>query len=132
VTADDTASFVVRLASGVVGAVQVSQVATGQQNYRRAEIHGSEASVAMEEDRSFGPEVRLARRGETRYQALPVPADIDVAFDDFPSFHLSRVVAALRGERSDFPTFEDGLKAQLVVDAVEESLRTGRWVTLSQ
>jgi predicted dehydrogenase len=119
------------LASGVVGAVQVSQVATGQQNYRRAEIHGSEGSLAMEEDRNLGPEVRLSRRGETRYTPQPVPAALDVAFDDFPRFHVGRVVAALRGEPSDFPTFEDGLKAQLVVDAVEQSLRTGRWVTLA-
>src|SRR5262249_11947025 len=59
VTADDTASFVVRLASGTGGTVQVSQVANGRQNYRRFELFGGVGSVVMEEDRSFGPEVRL-------------------------------------------------------------------------
>lgn len=130
VTADDTASCVVRLASGGAGTVQVSQVAHGRQNYRRFEVFGSAGSVVMEEDRSFGPEVRLARPGETRFTPQPIPPDLDVAFDDFPRFHLSRVVRALRGEPGDWPTFEDGLRAQRAVAAVAESLPTGRWITI--
>jgi predicted dehydrogenase len=130
VTADDTASFVVRLASGVAGTVQVSQVAIGRQNYRRFEAFGSEGSVAMEEDRTFGPEVRLAGAGETAFTVQPIPDELNVAFDDFPRFHLSRVVAALRGDAGDWPTFEDGLVAQRAVAAVEMSLQSGRWVSV--
>jgi predicted dehydrogenase len=130
VTADDTASFLVRLAGGAAGTVQVSQVAIGRQNYRRFEASGSEGSVVMEEDRTFGPEVRLAAPGEIAYAVQPVPEDIDVAFDDFPRFHLSRVVAALRGEASDWPSFEDGLRAQRAVAAVEASGAGGGWITV--
>jgi predicted dehydrogenase len=130
VTADDVASFVVRLANGASGTVQVSQVAIGRQNYRRIELFGSDGSIVSEEDRSFGPEVRTARPGDTGYMVEPLPDDLDVAFDDFPRFHLSRIVAALRGESDEWPTFEDGLAAQRAVAAVEESQRTGRWVEL--
>lgn len=130
VSADDTASFVVRLASGVAGTVQVSQVAHGRQNYRRFEVFGSEGSVVMEEDRTFGPQLTLANAGETAFQPQPMPPDVDIPFDDFPRFHLSRIVAALRGEETDWPTFEDGLRAQRAVAAVEESWRTRTWVAL--
>ncbi|MGH2352576.1 MAG: Gfo/Idh/MocA family protein [Chloroflexota bacterium] len=128
VTADDTASFIVRLAGGAAGTVQVSQVAIGRQNYRRFEVFGSDGSVTMEEDRSFGPEVRVAGPGDTAFAVQPIPDDLNVAFDDFPRFHLSRVVAALRGDSTDWPTFEDGLRAQRAIAAVEESMQTGRWV----
>jgi predicted dehydrogenase len=128
VTADDTASLVVRLADGAAGTVQVSQVAHGRQNYRRFEVFGREGSVVMEEDRTFGPVVRVARPGEIDFTPQPVPPDLDVAFDDFPRFHLSRIVAALRGEASDWPSFEDGLRAQRAVAAVETSWRTGSWI----
>ena len=128
VTADDTATFVLRLASGALGAVQVGQVASGRQNYRRIELFGSAGSIFMEEDRSHGPEVRVASVGQVGFTLEPLPDDLDVSFDDFPRFHMSRAVAALRGERDDWPTFEDGLKAQRVVNAVAESQRAGRWI----
>lgn len=130
VTADDTASFLVQISGGVVGMVQVSQAAIGRQNYRRVEIFGSDGSVAIEEDRTFGPEVRFARPGETNFSVEPLPDDLNVAFEEFPRFHLTRVVRALRGEKTDWPTFQDGLRAQEAVEAVEESERTGRWVRL--
>ncbi len=131
VTADDTATFVLRLTSGALGAVQVGQVASGRQNYRRVELFGSAGAIFMEEDRSHGPEVRVASRGEVGFALDPLPEDLNVSFDDFPRFHMSRAVAALRGERDDWPTFEDGLKAQRVVNAVDEAQRTGRWVTVT-
>jgi predicted dehydrogenase len=131
VTADDTASFVVRLANGAAGTVQVSQVATGRQNYRRFELFGSRGSVVMEEDRAFGPEVRLARPGDIAFAVQPIPDDLDVAFDEFPRFHLTRIVGALRGEPMDWPTFEDGLRAQRVIGAVEASWRSGTWINVS-
>jgi predicted dehydrogenase len=68
--------------------------------------------------------------GEPGFAVDPLPVDLDVPFDDFPRFHLSRIVAALRGEAPDWPTFDDGLRAQLAVEAVEASQRSGRWIPL--
>ncbi len=130
VTADDVASFVVRLANGASGTVQVSQVAAGRQNYRRIELFGSKGSLVAEEDRSFGPEVRSAQAGDAGFTVEPLPADLDVSFDDFPRFHLTRLVRALRGDSDEWPTFEDGLAAQRAIAAVEESQQTGKWVEL--
>jgi len=40
------------------------------------------------------------------------------------------VVQALRGGATDWPTFEDGLRAQRALAAVEASERSGAWVPL--
>ena len=130
VTADDIASVVVRLASGAVGTVQVSQVAIGRQSYRRVELFGSRGSIVVEEDRTFGPEVRVANLGESTFSVSPLPQELDVAFDEFPRFHVSRIVASLRGEGPGWPGFEDALAAQRAVEAVEESQRSGRWISV--
>jgi predicted dehydrogenase len=130
VTADDVTSIVVRLAAGPSGTVQVSQVASGRQNYRRIELFGSGGSIVLEEDRTGDPVVRRADAGAPGYAVESLPADLAVAFDDFPAFHLTRIVRALRGDPGHWPTFEDGLAAQRAVAAVEESARTGRWVAL--
>jgi predicted dehydrogenase len=130
VTADDTTSLAIRMANGALGTVQVSQVATGRQNYRRLEFFGSAGALVMEEDRQFGPEVRVAKLGETAFTVDPLPADLNVGFEDFPKFHVSHVIRALTGQDQTFPTFEDGFAAQRAVAAVEESGRTGKWVSL--
>ncbi len=130
VTADDTASFLVRLPGGAAGTVQVSQVSHGRQNYRRVELFGSAGSIQMEEDRTFGPEVRVARPGELSFTTEPLPDDLNVAFDDFPRFHMSRIVAALRGRASDWPSFEDGLRAQQAIEAIGRSWQAGGWIQL--
>lgn len=127
VTADDTATALVRLASGASGTVQVSQVASGRGSYRRIEIFGSDGGLVVEEDRTLGPEVRVARRGEGTMAVVPMPPDLDVPFQDFPRFHASRIVAALRGETPDWPDFHDGARAQEAVDAVLRSVTSGQW-----
>jgi predicted dehydrogenase len=130
VTADDTATFIVKLGAGALGTVQVSQVTSGRQNYRRIELFGSNGAISMEEDRTFGPEVRVAPLAQPGFNLAPLPDDLNVAFEDFPRFHMTRIVSALRGESAEWPTFEDGLAAQRAVAAVEDSQQVGRWVPL--
>ncbi|MGI8424983.1 MAG: Gfo/Idh/MocA family protein [Chloroflexota bacterium] len=131
VTADDTATFIVKLASGALGTVQVSQVCSGRQNYRRIELFGSNGAIAMEEDRTFGPEVRFAPVAHPGFSIEPTPGDLNVAFEDFPRVHMTRIVRALSGDAGGWPTFADGLSAQRAVAAVEESQQSGRWVALN-
>lgn len=129
VTGDDVASFVVRFGQGAIGTVQLSQIAHGRQNYRRIGLYGSDGSILTEEDRTFGPEVRIARPGDPIFTAVPPPPEVQVSFEDYPCVHLSCIVAALRGE-GDFPGFEDGLRAQEAIEAVERSAAEGRWLQL--
>ena len=132
VTADDVTSFLVRIPGGATGTVQVSQIASGRQNYRRVELSGSNGAIMAEEDRTLSPIVRVAPMGGAGFEVDPIPDDVNVSFDDFPGFHLGRIVRHLKGDTSDpWPTFEDGLIAQRAVAAVEESQNTGRWISLT-
>ena len=56
---------------------------------------------------------------------------LEVSFDEYPAFHLARIVRTLQGEPTDFPTFADGLRAQEVAEAVQVSSRERRWVELA-
>ena len=44
---------------------------------------------------------------------------------------VKRLLAAIRKGESASPSFEDGLRAQAVLDAVLESERRGDWVTVA-
>jgi predicted dehydrogenase len=40
-------------------------------------------------------------------------------------------VPAIRGEKVDYPTFADGLKAQRVLGAILDSMKSGAWTSLA-
>ncbi|HLZ08369.1 MAG TPA: Gfo/Idh/MocA family oxidoreductase, partial [Chloroflexota bacterium] len=76
-------------------------------------------------------EVQLARFGDGSAEGIsraqPIPADLVVGYREFPSFHLDRMVAALRGE-IDFPDFSYGLRIQRLIDASTRATQTRAWV----
>ena len=131
VTADDTASCLVRLQNGVTGLMQLSQVAHGRQTYRHVAIYGSTGSVVAIDERQTTSEVYVAKPGGS-FALLPPPPALDVSYDDYPAFHLARIVRTLKGEGTDFPTFADGLRAQEAAEAVLASSWERRWVELSR
>lgn len=137
VTADDVASVVVRMRGGATGTMQLSQVTHGRHGYRRLEIAGDAGTLSLEEDRGEPAVVRHAPAGSTagRLDPVPVPAGLDVPFEEFPARHVGRMIRALRGKapapgEDQWPGFADGLAAQRVLDGVERSAATGQWVTL--
>ena len=139
VTADDAVSFLLRMRGGATGTVQLSQVTHGRHGFRRIEIAGDAGTISLEEDRAEPPVVRYASAGSTagRLDPVPVPAHLDVAFADFPSRHVGRMIRSLRGEApaagdDQWPTFADGLATQRVLDAVERSAHSGQWVAVGE
>lgn len=138
VTADDAASFIMRMHGGALGTVQLSQVTHARHGFRRIEIAGDNGTLSLEEDREEPPVVRYGAAGQVagRLDSVPVPANLEVAFADFPANHVGRMVRALRGDPpktgdDPWPTFADGLAVQRVLDAVERSAASGEWVTAS-
>jgi predicted dehydrogenase len=138
VSADDVVSFIVRLRSGATGTVQLSQVTHGRHGFRRVEIAGDAGTISLEEDRAEPPVVRYAPAGSGsgRLDPVPIPSHLEVPFAEFPARHVGRMVRALRGEapapgEDPWPTFADGLAAQRVLDAVERSATSGRWVNVN-
>lgn len=121
-----------RLTGGATGAIQASRVAAGYSNAATAAFHGRMGALSLQFDVEEGV-VALARVGkgrpEGRWTPLQIPPELVVSFEEFPAFHLDRIVGALRGEEA-FPGFADGVRVQQMQEAAAASAAEGRWVTV--
>ena len=130
VTTDTNAAWLAELTGGVVATFETTQVAPGYGNYFRIEISGERGTLAVLSDQ---PEALWLRTGEslTRYATWKT----DLPLQQLPTDFLARggptppaaIVPAIRGEKVDFPTFADGLRAQRVLGAILDSMKTGAW-----
>ena len=127
VTADDTASCLLRTRSGLTGVMQLSQVAHGRQTYRQIALYGSAGSLVANDERGADPELHMALPGGS-FECLQPSTDFQLTYDAYPAFHVDRIVHALRGDATDFPTFRDGLRAQESAQAMQMSARDHHWV----
>jgi predicted dehydrogenase len=147
---EDAATMLLRLEGGAVGAVVLSQVSPGHKNDFRFDIAGSHRTLAWQQE---SPEVLLlAGRNETQVlqretQAVPnqpgvpgLPAGHVMgyasAFRDVLRPFYAMVAArkeppSLEGGFAPYPTFADGARAVHFADAVLESARCERWVSLA-
>jgi predicted dehydrogenase len=133
VNTDTNAAFLAELAGGVVATFETTQVAPGYGNFFRIEISGERGTLAVHSDH---PEEIWLRAGATltRYATWKT----DIPLQKLPTDFLGRggpptpgaIVAAIRGEKVDFPTFVDGLKAQRVLGAILDSMKSGAWQTV--
>ncbi len=146
VRTEDCASVLIEMDGGVTGSFVVSQVSAGRRNRLWIEVDGSEAALAWDLDHP--DELWIGRRGEPS-QLLPRDPhllDEEAARGSFlPAGHPEGWSDALRNlfgdiyqfiragrnpvaERPPFPTFEDGLIENQLVEAILESSHRGGWV----
>jgi len=141
---EDQAAILLRMESGALGSLVVSQVAAGRKNALSLEVDGAAGSLAwcsespnqlwlghrgrpnelLEKDPALlGPEAR-SRTGYPGGHQEGYP-------DTFRQLFASVYAYVARGDLTaprDFPTFDDGHREMLHCDAILESARTGRWV----
>ena len=133
VTTDTNAAFLAELAGGVVATFETTQVAPGYGNHFRIEISGEKGTLAVLSDQ---PEAIWLRAGAslTKYATWKT----DVPLQQLPTDFIYRgappspgaIVHAIRGKKVDFPTFADGLRAQRVLGALLDSMKSGAWSKL--
>jgi predicted dehydrogenase len=144
VATEDVACLIFRTSDSAVGTVTVSQVSAGRKNRLWIEVDGSEASAAFDQER---PETlwlgrpdraeELARGAAAlapdarRLSVLP-PGHPQGFLDCFAGF-LGDVYGAIGdGRRAGYPSFDDGLRAARLTDAVLASARGRTWVKVDQ
>ncbi len=134
VDADDNFAFVLRFASGTLGTVHVTTT-SGVESGEEILLSGSEGMLIAQS----GGTLLGARRGESQLvEIVPNPED---DHDLPPSTHpmmrptyrlMQRWVAAIRdGAEAPSPSFQDGAKAQEIMDGVRKSGHQGRWIDTS-
>ena len=143
VTVDDASASVVRFGNGALGTIEASRFATGRKNYNRFEINGSKGSVAFNLERMNELDVYLTG-DEASVQGFHNVLVTNGASHPYfkhwwPEGHIIGyehtfihtvydLLEAIAKDTVPTPNFEDGVRNQKVLDAMEKAAVTRRWV----
>jgi predicted dehydrogenase len=142
VTVDDAAVSLVRFANGALGSIEGTRFAPGRKNYNRFEVNGSRGSIAFDLERMNELEYySLDDDGKTQGFRRILATDPSHAYFKawWPAGHIIGYEHTFTHTVYDFlegvargksvkPDFEDGVRNQLVLEAIEKAARTRRWV----
>jgi len=140
VTVDDAYSAQIAFESGAMGTLEASRVANGHKNAHTIEIEGSKGAIKFDLERLN--ELEVLTEGDRGFQQVLV-TDADDPYVDhwWPPGHVIGWEHTFVHENYEFlsavveggdqePSFADGLAAQRVLDAIEQSDERGEWVSL--
>jgi predicted dehydrogenase len=139
VEVDDAANFLARFEGGAGGAFSTSRYAAGQNNYQGLEIYGEQGSLAYSVD---DPDQLWAALGPAFVQEqIPMtPLRVPRRFkplDESDQFsrqnrggHIFAFIEAILAGKMMVPNFQEGLRNQAVMEAIELSAQERRWVDL--
>jgi predicted dehydrogenase len=145
VTVDDASAAIVRFENGALGTIEGTRMAPGRKNYNRFEINGSEGSVTFNLERMNELEVYFrSDPGETQgfrtimvteadhhpYMKAWWPPGHIIGYEHTFVHTVYDLLEAMADGKPPQPNFEDGLTNQRVLEAMEKSARTRRWVAV--
>ena len=143
---DDQAQLMLRFASGVMGHLFISRVATGRKMGYAYEIHGTKGAIRFDQEdqnavwlyRAEGPQ---SQRGFTRILTGPEHPDYaafcqgpghGTGYQD-PIIIVARdFLTAIATGTPVWPTFRDGLAVARIIDTAFTASDDGRWHTVPQ
>lgn len=142
VTVDDAAMALVRFDNGAIGTIEATRFARGRKNRNSFEINGSTGSIAFDLERMNELEVYFESdpagvRGFRRI--LVTESDHPFVKAWWPPGHIigyehtfthtfHDLLEAMAAGRVPSPNFDDGLRNQMVMAAIEKAAATRRWV----
>lgn len=141
VTNDDQAQMMLRFASGVMGHLFVSRIATGRKMGYAYEIHGTEGAIRFDQEdqnavwlyRAQGPQ---ASRGFTRiltgpdhpdYRAFCLGPGHGTGYQDQIIIEARDFLQAIDTGKAVWPTFRDGLAVSHVIEAAYAAAQDNQW-----
>ncbi|MEZ5318800.1 MAG: Gfo/Idh/MocA family oxidoreductase [Vicinamibacterales bacterium] len=145
VTVDDAATALVRFAGGAMGTIEATRLAPGRKNFNRFEINGSRGSLAFDLERMNELDLYLEsdRKGLRGFRTILVteaghpyikawwPPGHIIGYEHTFTHTVYDLLEAVADDRVPEPSFVDGLRNQLVMDAIERAARTRRWVNVA-
>jgi predicted dehydrogenase len=146
---EDFVSAQLRMATGARCVLEASRVAVGDQNSYGFEIHGTKGSVSWDFRRMGELQLGLRAAGEDQplYQDQPQstlfvgpgageygvfqPGSASaMGYDDLKVVEAARFLQSIAENASVGATVRDAVRSASVLDAMTESVESGRWVTL--
>jgi predicted dehydrogenase len=135
VTVDDAALFLARFNGGAVATFEATRFATGRKNGLRVEINGSAGSIAFDlerlnelafHDATVDPaeqgfnRILVTEPGHPYLDAWWPPGHI-IGYEHSFTHEMRDFIEAVADGTDPWPSFEDALGVQLVLDAVQRS-----------
>jgi predicted dehydrogenase len=138
---DDGDIFIGEFENGALGSVQTSFVTVGNYPGLEARVYGSEGALIcrLVEERGICESLKAAKADSVEFEEIEVPQRLypsgGSARESWRTLFYANLTASFVGEvLSDAPenegNFLDGARVQEVVNAVEQSFRERRWVSL--
>jgi predicted dehydrogenase len=144
VTVDDASAALVRFASGAIGTIEATRMATGRKNHNRFEINGSEGSLAFDLERMNELELYLRSdaAGQQGFRTISAtdpahpyikawwPPGHIIGYEHTFTHTVFDLLEGIADGRSPKPDFEDGVRNQRVLEAIERAAGEQCWVTV--
>lgn len=143
VTVDDAALFMTRFDNGAVGTFEATRFANGRRNYNSFEINGSKGSIVFNLERMNELQVLfnddaadvqgfrtiLVTEGVHPYMSAWWPAGHIIGWEHTFTHGVYDLINGIAKNISPEPTFDDGVRCQAVLDAIETSASNKQWIT---
>jgi predicted dehydrogenase len=145
VTVDDAALFTARFAGGATGVFEATRFALGRKNALRIEINGTDGSLAFDFEENnllqfFDGTEPVEEQGFRRilvtepehpYVSAWWPPGHGLGYEHGFTHQAVDLVTAIAENRQPEPSFDDGLRVQQILGAVEDSAaRDSAWTTV--
>ncbi|MDB6112288.1 MAG: oxidoreductase protein [Pedosphaera sp.] len=144
VTVDDAAMFIGRFKNGALANLEATRFALGRKNHIEIEINGSQGSIYFDfedmnrlqffdntnpADRQGFRNILVTQSGGVQpYAGNWWPPGHIIGYEHTFVHTIADFVNACVGGKSVQPTFEDGLRNQRVLEAVEKSAKSRQWM----
>jgi predicted dehydrogenase len=146
VDVDDASVFLARFKNGAIGVFEATRFAGGNRNGNRFEINGEKGSIRWDLENMNNLQVYLSddepglqgfrtincTEGAHPYAANYWPAGHIIGYEHTFINLLSEFVKGVDAGYSPQPNFEDGVKNQAVLEAVEQSAMSRSWVEVTR
>jgi predicted dehydrogenase len=139
VDVDDAALSLLKFESGAVGTVEATRLALGRKNYNSFEVNGSKGSLAFNLERMNELELYFEEGPQSGFRTVQVtdaqhpyvqawwPPGHILGYEHTFTHTVLDFLLAIGEGRTPSPSFEDGVRNQKVLDAVERAARSRRW-----
>jgi predicted dehydrogenase len=146
VTNDDQAHILCRFANGVMGSLYISRIATGRKMGYVYEIFGTKGSIRFDqEDQNalwlYKDDAAANRQGFTKiltgpshpdYQPFCLGPGHGTGYQDQIIIEARDFLEAIATRKPVWPTFEDGMLVNQVIEAAWKSHEERRWVDVAE
>jgi predicted dehydrogenase len=146
VDVDDASIFMARFENGAVGVFEATRFACGNRNGNRFEINGSKGSIRWDMEQMntlqfYSADDEIGTQG---FRSINCQEEVHpYAGAYWPPAHIigyehtfinlvAELMNSIANGKIPTPNFEDGLNNQIVLEAVQKSAQTGRWVSISE